>query len=124
MADLLTELLKNSMEREAKKMASSGGVTEKDRYGTFLDSVKGRNLEQEENDRRQEMLSRMHRNTEESRIQREKESAEAKRNLQMRVTDIENRERREANEFISKNKAYLDKAQETIRKEQSKTYFD
>ncbi|MBD5511776.1 MAG: hypothetical protein HDR08_11080 [Lachnospiraceae bacterium] len=104
MADLLNELLKNSMEREAKRLASNGGVTERDRYGTLLDSVKGRNLEKEESDKRQEILSHIHSNAEESRMQREKEFAESKRNLQRIVNDVVNRERREANEFIARKK--------------------
>ena len=57
MSDLLNELLKNSMEREAKKLASNGGVTEQDRYGNLLDSIKGRNIAQEETDKYYDKVS-------------------------------------------------------------------
>ena len=43
--DFLHKMLQSSMDREAKRMASNGGVTEQDRYGNLLDCVKGRDLE-------------------------------------------------------------------------------
>ena len=41
-------MLQSSMDREAKKMDSNGGVTELDRYGNLLDCFKGRDLVNEE----------------------------------------------------------------------------
>lgn len=122
MTDFYNELLKKSIDRQASELIS-GGATEQDRYGHLLDPVKGRNLEQEEDDRRQETLARVQRGREEKRIQRESESLEHSKNLQRTIMDVSNREWREANEFLDRNKKYLDKAKETIKREQNKTYF-
>ena len=124
MSDLLNELLKNSMEREAKKLASNGGVTEQDRYGHLLDSVKGRDIAQEEADKYHGNVSQVLNTAKNNRLKREKENAENARNLQRIVSDVENRERREADAFVNRNRKYLDKAKETISRERNKSYFD
>ena len=36
MSDFLHKMLQSSMDREARKLASNGGVTEQDRYGNLL----------------------------------------------------------------------------------------
>ena len=59
-----------------------------------------------------------------NRLKREKENAENARNLQRIVSDVETRERREANAFVDRNRKYLDKAKETISIERNKSYFD
>ena len=64
-------MLQKSIDRQAKEIISEG-ATEKERYGHLLDSVKGRDLEQEEKDRRQEVISRIHSNAEAGRARREK----------------------------------------------------
>ena len=110
MSDLLNELLKNSMEREAKKLASNGGVTEQDRYGNLLDSVKGRDIAQEEIDKYHGNVSQVLNTSKNNRLKREKENAENARNLQRIVSDVESRERREADAFVNRNRKYLDKA--------------
>ena len=124
MSDLLNELLKNSMEREAKKLASNGGVTEQDRYGNLLDSVKGRDIAQEETDKYYGNVSQVLNTAKNNRLKREKTDAENARNLQRIVSDVESRERREADAFVDRNKKYLDKAKETISRERNKSYFD
>lgn len=124
MSDLLNELLKNSMEREAQKIASNGGVTEQDRYGNLLDSVKGRDIAQEEADKYYGNVSQVLNTAKNNRLKREKTDAENVRNLQRIVSDVENRERREANAFVDRNRKYLDKAKETISRERNKSYFD
>lgn len=124
MSDLLNELLKNSMEREAKKLASNGGVTEQDRYGNLLDSVKGRDIAQEEADKYHGNVSQVLNTAKNNRLKREKTDAENARNLQRIVSDVESRERREADAFVDRNRKYLDKAKETISRERNKSYFD
>ena len=124
MSDLLNELLKNSMEREAQKIASNGGVTEQDRYGNLLDSVKGRDIAQEEADKYYGNVSQVLNTAKNNRLKREKTDAENARNLQRIVSDVESRERREADAFVDRNKKYLDKAKETISRERNKSYFD
>ena len=124
MSDLLNELLKNSMEREAQKIASNGGVTEQDRYGNLLDSVKGRDIAQEETDKYYGNVSQVLNTAKNNRLKREKTDAENARNLQRIVSDVETRERREANAFVNRNRKYLDKAKETISRERNKSYFD
>lgn len=123
MSDLLNELLKNSMEREAKKIASDGGATEQDRYGHLLDSVKGRDIAQEETDKYYGNVSQVLNTAKNTRLKREKTDAENTRNLQRIVSDVESRERREADAFVDRNKKYLDKAKETISRERNKSYF-
>lgn len=121
--DFLHKMLQSSMDREARKLASNGGVTEQDRYGNLLDCVKGRDLENEEVKKQLDTLSRIHKNAEDGRKQREKESAEWSRNMQQIVRNVENREQNSVNDFLTKHKTTLDKGRETIRKEQNKTYF-
>lgn len=121
--DFLHKMLQSSMDREAKKMASNGGVTEQDRYGNLLDCVKGRDLENEEVNKQLDRLSAIHKNAEEGRKQREKESAEWSRNMRQIVRDVENREQNRVNDFLTKHKDALDKGRETVRKEQNKSYF-
>lgn len=123
MSDLLNELLKNSMDREAKKLASNGGVKEQDRYGHLLDSFKGRDISQEETDKYYDKVSQVLSNAKSERIQREKEDIENIQNLQWIVSGVESRERREADAFVDRNKKYLDKAKETISRERNKSYF-
>ena len=121
--DFLHKMLQNSMDREAKKMASNGGVTEQDRYGNLLDCVTGRDLENEEVKKQLDRLSAMHKDVEEGRKQREKESAEWSRNMCRIVRDVENREQNRVNDFLTKHKDVLDKGRETVRREQNKSYF-
>ena len=123
MSDFLHKMLQSSMDREAKKMASNGGVTEQDRYGNLLDCVKGRDLENEEVNKQLDRLFAMHKNAEEGRKQREKESAEWSRNMRQIVRDVENREQNRMNVFLTKHKDALDKGRETVRRERDKSYF-
>ena len=122
MSDLYNELLQKSIDRQAKKIMS-GGATAEDRYGHFLDSVKGRNLEQEEADRRDAMISRIADNNNAMREQRERESKEDSAELRRIMNDVRTRDRKEADDFLSRNKRYLDKAEESMRRERNKTYF-
>lgn len=98
--DFLHKVLQSSMDREARKMASNGGVTEQDRYGNLLDCVNGRDLENEEVNKQLDRLSAMHKNAEERRKQREKESAEWSRNMRQIVKDVENREQNRVNDVL------------------------
>ena len=121
--DFLHKMLQSSMDREARKLASNGGVTEQDRYGNLLDCVKGRDLENEEVNKQLDRISAMHKNSEEGRKQREKESAEWSRNMRQIVKDVENREQNRVNDFLTKHKDALDKGRETVRRQQNKSYF-
>lgn len=123
MSDFLHKMLQSSMDREAKKLASNGGVTEQDRYGNLLDCVKGRDLENEEVNKQLDRISAMHKNAEENRKQKEKESAEWSRNMRQIVRDVENREQNRMNDFLTKHKDVLDKGRETVRRERDKSYF-
>ena len=122
MSDLYNELLQKSIDREAKKIVSNGATAE-DRYCHFLDSVKDRNLEQEEENRRNAMISRIVDSGKAMREQRERESKEYSEELNRIINDVRTRDRREANDFLNRNKRYLDKAEEAIRREREKTYF-
>lgn len=122
MSDFYKEMLQKSIERQAKEITSNGAI-EQDRYGNLLDSVKNRNLEQEEADRRQAILSRIHDNAEKDKKRHEKEAEEFRRNIQKSIIDAERRDRTKMDEYLTKNKEYLDKGREAIRKQQSKTYF-
>ena len=122
MSDFYKEMLQKSIERQAREITSKG-ATEHDRYGHLLDAFNGRDLEQEEADRRQEIISRIHNNAEAGRVKREKEAKETREKLQRIVRNVEDRDRRNADAFVDKYKAQLDKAHETIKKEQSKYYF-
>lgn len=123
MSDFFKEMLQNSMDREAKRMASNGGVTEGDRYGHLLDSVKNRDLNQEEIDRHNNKISQLRQSGNDKAKQRERENKEHTVNLNRIINEVESRDRRETDEFLTKHKKYLDKAQKTIHREQNKTYF-
>lgn len=122
MSDLLNKLLKQSMEREAKKIASSG-ATEKDRYGHLLDNVRDRNIAQEEIDKYNDRVSRVLNNAKNDRLERDKKDAENARKINRLVRDVEIREQRKYNDFLNKHKTALDKGRETIKREQNKNYF-
>lgn len=111
------------MDREAKKLASNGGVTEQDRYGHLLDSFKGRDISQEETDKYYDKVSQVLNTAKSDRLKRERKDAENARNLQRIVSEVESRERREVDAFVDRNKKYLDKAKETISRERNKNYF-
>ena len=123
MSDFLHKMLQSSMDREARKMASNGGVTEQDRYGNLLDCVTGRDLENEEVNKQLDRISAMHKNSEEGRKQREKESAEWSRNMRQIFRDVESWEQNRVNDFLTKHKDVLDKGRETVRRQQNKSYF-
>lgn len=123
MSNFLNKMLQSSMDREVKRMASNGGVTEQDRYGNLLDCVKGRDLENEEVNKQLDRISAIYKNSEEGRKQREKESAEWSRNMRQIVRDVENREQNRVNDFLTKHKDVLDKGRETVWREQNKSYF-
>lgn len=124
--DLYMKMLQKSIDKQAKNIISEG-ATEKERYGNLLESINGRDLEQEEKDRVDGIISRIHSNTEAGRIRREKEDEDAKRRLQRIVNrakdNVENGDRRNANAFMDKYKTQLDKAHEKIKQEQNKRYF-
>lgn len=122
MSDFLNKMLQNSIDREAKKIVSSG-ATEEDRYGHLLDSVKNRDLNQEEKDRYNEKISQLRQSGSDRAKERERDYKEHTVNLNRIINDVESRDRREADEFLTKHKKYLDMAQETIHRERSKTYF-
>lgn len=111
------------MDREAKKMASNGGVTEQDRYGNLLDCVKGRDLENEEVNKQLDRISNIQKNADEGRKQRDKESAAKSRNMQQIIRNVANREQNRVNDFLTKHKDALDKGREVVRREQNKSYF-
>lgn len=123
MSDFLNKMLQNSIDREAKKIVA-GGATEEDRYGHLLDSVKNRDLNQEEIDRHNDKISQLRQSGNDKAKQRERENKEHTVNLNRIINDVESRDRREADEFLTKHKKYLDKAEETIHRERSKTYFN
>ncbi len=124
--DLYMKMLQKSIDKQAQKIISEG-ATEKERYGNLLESVKGRDLEQEGKDRVDGIISRTHSNAEARRIQREKEDEDAKRRLQKIVNrakdNIKNGDRRKADAFMDKYRTQLDKAHEKIKQEQNKRYF-
>ena len=122
MSDLYNELLQKSIDRQAKKIISNG-ATEKDRYGNLLDSVRDRDLRKEEEDRRNAMISRIADSNKAMTEQRERESKEDSRELSRIINDVRTRDRREAQDFLDRNRKYLGKAEETIRRERDKKYF-
>lgn len=79
MTDYLHEMLQKSIDREAKKIVSSG-ATEEDRYGHLLDSVKGRDIDKEEADSYHERLANI------QKIQRKAVSREKKNLLNVQET--------------------------------------
>ena len=122
MSDFYKKMLQKSIEREAKRV-SANGATEKSRYGNLLDCVKGRDLDQEEKDRIQGIVSNIQESAEVNRKQRESEAADMARNIRKNLIDIENREKRQLNDYLIKHKTLLDKGREVVRREQEKTYF-
>lgn len=122
MSDLYNEMLQKSIDRQAKKITANGATAE-DRYGHFLDSVKGRNLEQEEEDRKNAMISRVADSITTMRERRGRESQEHSKMLNRRINDVKERDRQEVDDYLDRNKRYLDKAKERMKKERSNTYF-
>lgn len=122
MSDFLNKMLQDSIDREAKKIVADG-ATEQDRYGHLLDSVKGRDLQREESERKKSMISNLNNNRNAMKEEIDRENKEQSRKLNRIIMDVSTRESKQANEFLTKNKRYLDKAKETISRERNKTYF-
>lgn len=55
--------------------------------------------------------------------QRDNESREHSIKLQRILNDVRTREKRQAEEYLSKHKEYLDKGKEVVQREQDKRYF-
>ena len=123
MSDFYKEMLQKSIERQAKDIVETG-VTENDRYGNLLDSVEGRDLEQEEASKRQKMIDNVQHNSESLRQQRKNDNETSSNNLKHIVGNIQRREEQEKNDFLAKHSDRLKKAEETIRKERNKSYFN
>lgn len=123
MSDFYDDMLKKSIERQAKDIMSAG-ATENDRYGNLLDSVKDRDLEQEETDRKYNIISNVQRNTELNRRNREIENSKASGTLKNIMSNVQRRELQEKNEIKNKYADRLKRAEENLRREQrNKTYF-
>lgn len=123
MSDFYKEMLQKSIERQAKDIVETG-ATENDRYGNLLDSVKCRDLEQEEASKRQKMIDNVQHNSESLRQQRKNDNETSSNNLKHIVGNIQRREIQEKNDFLTKHSDRLKKAEETIRKERNKSYFN
>ena len=122
MSDFYKEMLQKSIERQAKDIVETG-ATENDRYGNLLDSVKGRDLEQEEASKRQKMIDNVQHNSESLRQQRKNDNETSSNNLKHIVGNIQRREEQEKNDFLATHSEKMKKAEETIRKERNKSYF-
>ena len=55
--------------------------------------------------------------------QRDNESREHSIKLQRILNDVRTREKRQADEYLSKHKEYLDRGKEVVQREQGKRYF-
>ena len=55
--------------------------------------------------------------------QRERESKEYSDELNRIINDVRTRDKREAEDLLSRNKKYLGMAEKSIRRERDKTYF-
>lgn len=121
MSDFLNEMLQKSIERQAKNIVSTG-ATESDRYGDLLNSVKGRNLEQEEKDRLNSRVTELQQANERIRAEREAEAKETSATMRRIRNDAIRREANEEKAFVTKYKDAIEKGKESLRK-QDKSYF-
>lgn len=121
MTDFYKEMLQKSINRQAKEIVSEG-ATEHDRYGHLLDAFNGRDLEQEERDRKNAMISNLAESGKAVREQREREAKESQRMIENALWNARNADRKAADDYMNKYKERLDKAKETIQKRQDK-YF-
>lgn len=122
MSDLYHEMLQRSMDREAANIVSNK-ETEKQRYGNLLENIKGRDCGQEEADRKNAMISSLASGTTAMKEKRNRESMEHSAQLQRIIGDVRTRDKREADDFINRNKGYLDRGKEAAEKERRKGYF-
>ena len=127
MTDFYNEMLQKSIDRQAREITAKG-ITEQDRYGNLLNTVKGRDLKQEETDRKNAMVSNLANSIAVMREKRTQESREHSEGLQRIMNDVKTREmtreKRQLDDFLSRNKDYLEKGREAVRRQQSKMYFD
>ena len=121
MSDFLNEMLQKSIERQAKNIVSTG-ATESDRYGDLLNSVKGRDLEQEEKDRLNSRVVDLQQANERIRAEREAEAKETSATMRRIRNDAIRREANEEKAFVTKYKDAIEKGKESLRK-QDKSYF-
>lgn len=123
MSDFYNEMLQKSIERQAREITAEG-ITEQDRYGNLLDFVKGRDLKQEETDRKNAMVSNLADSTAVMRGKRDQESREHSEGLHRIMNDVKTREKRQVDAFLTRNKGYLERGKEAVRRQQSKKYFE
>lgn len=121
MSDFLNEMLQKSIERQVKNIVSTG-ATESDRYGDLLNSVKGRDLEQEEKDRLNSCVVDLQQANERIRAEREAEAKETSATMRRIRNDAIRREANEEKAFVTKYKDAIEKGKESLRK-QDKSYF-
>ena len=121
MSDFLNEMLQKSIERQAKNIVSTG-ATESDRYGDLLNSVKGRDLEQEEKDRLNSRVVDLQQANERIRAEREVEAKETSATMRRIRNDAIRREANEEKAFVTRYKDAIEKGKESLRK-QDKSYF-
>lgn len=121
MSDFLNEMLQKSIERQAKNIVSTG-ATESDRYGDLLNSVKGRNLEQEEKDHLNSRVTELQQANERIRAEREAEAKETSATMRRIRNDAIRREANEEKAFVTRYKDAIEKGKESLRK-QDKSYF-
>lgn len=118
MKDLYNELLQKSIDRQAKEIISTGS-TQQAKYGNLLSATNGRDIQQE----RESMISSLERGTSIMKKQRDNESREHSIKLQRILNDVRTREKRQAEEYLSEHREYLDRGKEVVQREQSKSYF-
>lgn len=121
MSDFYKEMLQKSIERQAKDIVNTG-ATESDRYGNLLNSVKGRDLEQEEKDRLNSRVVDLQQANERIRAEREAETKETSATMRRIRNDAIRREANEEKAFVTKYKDAIEKGKESLRK-QDKSYF-
>lgn len=69
------------------------------------------------------MWQDIHENGKRRRIEKAQNKKEMSSVINRALTNAGNADRKAADDFLTKHKRYLDKAQETIHRERTKTYF-
>lgn len=121
MSDFYKEMLQKSIERQAKDIVNTG-ATESDRYGNLLNSVKGRDLEQEEKDQLNSHIANVQKNAELRKARQEAEEKEASATMRRIRNDAIRREAEENKAFITRHEDAIKRGKESLRK-QDKSYF-
>lgn len=103
-------------EAEKERLQNTNSI-----LNSYIERAKER--ERQQSQEHEKMWQDIHENGKRRRIEEEQNKKEMSSVINRALVNASNADRKAADDFLTKHKKYLDKAQETIHRERTKTYF-